>query len=141
MIPLGLAGHYDFEVAVYAHRLLPEVLTALHLHRVMTALDKGSFRVTRGLCLPPRPTKPTFVSSPLPKLIFGAAETLDGQVSKGTNKSTIDLTIQDSTRTDTETLSVFSIAGLLKMWENTGNDTSNWTQIHARLVALPFKKI
>lgn len=126
--------HYRLTIGIYSHRLLPEVMTQIDLHRVMSALDKGSYCLTQSLCIPPVPSKPTFCSSVYPKLDYADQDIdVDNNSDEEDDNMVIDLTIEESTRTSTDTVSAFSVAGLMKMWENTGNDVAEWPQIQPKL--------
>lgn len=141
----GFSRTYKICIAVYAHRLLPEVITARDLHVIMTALDGGSFQLTQPLHLPPTPQgPPTFASSPLPEVIFTRPDEeqdaqinsheRDGEVTPRNQLhdgvSMVDATICDSTREESQ-VSAYSVRGFLKLIENTGNNVSNWPEIEA----------
>ena len=119
---------FELRIGVYAHRLLPEVLVEKDLLTVMTAMDHDSYLTTEPIHVAPIPTEPVFASAPLPKLVFRqedeTKETLGGK---------IDLTLCDSTRETPDLLSAFTTPGLLKLWENTGNDISEWPQLEPML--------
>lgn len=121
-------GTYKLRIGVYAHRLLPEVLVEQDLLKVMTALDRDSYHTTEPIHVAPTPTQPVFASAPLPKLVFHEEDE-----TKETAGSKVDLTLCDSTRETPDVLSAFTIPGLLKMWENTGNDISEWPQLERTL--------
>jgi hypothetical protein len=114
-------GTYEIQIGVYAHRLLPEVLVEQDLLKVMTALDRDSFTITEPLHVPPTPSCPTFASAKFPKLVYQHAAEEEEKV--------IDLTLGESTRETSETLSAFTVPGLLKLWEHAGNDTTEWPQL------------
>ena len=102
-----------------------EVLLQQDLLKIMTALDRDSFIITEPIHVPPTPAQPTFASATLPRLLFDVSEAKDNN----TSIENEDLTLGESTRETSETLSAFTIAGLLKLWENTGNDISEWPDI------------
>jgi hypothetical protein len=122
---------WKIRIGVYMNRLLPEVLTCRDLLVIMSALDEGSFHVSEPLHLPPTPSRPTFQSCPFPTVVFDDAELHatnhaddSDDEEKKCDEDVVDLTIGDSTREES-TISAFSITGLLKLLESTGNDMSN----------------
>lgn len=119
---------FQLRIGVYAHRLLPEVLLEQDLLIVMTALDRDSHRITEPIHVPPTPTQPVFASAALPKLVFH-----NGDDATDDEEEDMDLTLGESTRETSKVLSAFTIPGLLKLWENTGNDTSEWSQLEPLL--------
>ena len=133
---------WEIQMAVYAHRSLPLILTESSVKTVMSALDIGSFRITEPLHLPPRPPQPTFGSCKFPVVTFDDEndheehdDDANANDEKGENikdEQVVDLTLQGTTR-DENTLSAFSTAGFMKLLENTGTDTSNWPEIATKL--------
>jgi len=116
---------YRLTIAVYANRLLPEVMMARDLHIIMSALDEFSYRLTQPLESCPVPQKPVFASAEYPKVVV--EDTLDDDT-EAEEKKEQDLTILGSTRDDGLTISAFTIPGLMKLLEHRGNDISNWKQ-------------
>jgi len=155
-------GVFELKIGVYAHRLLPEVIVEQDLLTIMTALDRDSFVTTEPIHVPPTPKQPTFASAPYPKLVFhhdgddatNDTETSTQQESSSSSSTTttttttaaaaaahIDLTLADSTRESSDTLSAFTIPGLLKLWEHTGNDITEWPQLEPllqRMLSMPL---
>jgi hypothetical protein len=125
---------FQVQIGIYAQRLLPEVLSERDLLMVMSALDSGSYRISEDLHIPPVPSKPTFKSAEYPKLIF---DVHDEEKRKTTFKTEAkppqDVALVGSTRTTDDTLSAFTVPGLLKLWESTGSDVSEWPKLEKKL--------
>jgi hypothetical protein len=117
---------YQLQIGIYAHRLLPEVLLERHLlQTVMAALDEGSYCLEEPLHMPPVPSTPKFASAEFPKLEYPSHD----DDSESDDDGVIDLTLEGTTRESGDSLSAFTIPGLLKLWENTGTDTSEWPSL------------
>jgi hypothetical protein len=125
---------FHLHIGVYCHRLAAEVLYKQDLLTVISALDSDSYRTTEPLHMPPIPRQPTFASAPLPELVFHEDD-MDSLKSGEPNSLShpIDLTLGESSREVSDVLSAFSIPGLLKLWENTGNDISEWPSLEPEL--------
>ena len=127
----GGGDGWTVRIGVYANRLLPEVLTLTALHVVMSALDDGSYLVTEPLRLPParpRGADPVFISARHPVVrVPGAARGGDGDAMEEEEEDNDamrrDPTVRGATL-DQKTISAFTPKGLLKLMENTGNDTT-----------------
>lgn len=121
---------WKIRIGVYASRLLPEVMSCGLLRDIMAALDPESYRLLQPLHLPPQPKEPVFDSSPHPVVVLDddelhrASSTVD--MDEEEKKSERDATFgQESTR-DESRISAFTAKGLLKLFENRGNDVSIW---------------
>jgi hypothetical protein len=163
------AGHepshqpWKISIAVYAHRLLPEVMSSGPLHTVMSALDPGTYKCVQSIELPPATQEVIFESSKFPIVVMEGehneddAEEVDGvkdetdmdeaESKKDDDKATDDnLTAAKSkapsapeaTR-DEQSISAFTTKGLLKLLESPGNDTSNWPNLQSKI--LPHLKL
>lgn len=127
---------YRVTIGVYAHRLLPEILVRDDLAIVMAALDESSYVVSEPLQAPPKPPSPTFQSAEYPKVVLDVVNDDDQapEPSSVPEGRPDDKTLEGSTQTDSNTISAFSTAGIMKLWENTGCDVRQWPQLHERLM-------
>ena len=121
---------------MYANRLLPEVLTAGTLHCVMSALDEGSYIISKPLHVPPMRGTPVFQSAKYPVVRMPGTkidpstiidvdsdDSMCGEEKKEEAEAPMDPAVIGSTRLST-TISPFTPRGYLKLIENTGNDVS-----------------
>ena len=131
---------YKLQIAVYANRLLFEIMTQ-QLQTVMAAIDDSfSLGKFQALYTPPSVTLATkdFESSFFPKVILPN----DGAHAHAhAHADTIDLTQDDdhenqegSTRCNSKTIEAFSIPGLFKLIENKGTfDPTLWNHLKPKL--------
>jgi SNF2-related domain len=128
------ARTYLLQIGVYCHRLAAEVLYEKDLLTIMSALDSDSYITIEPIHIPPIPPQPTFASAPLPELVYHEVDMDTPPVTEPNSSShPIDLTLGESSREVSDVLSAFSIPGLLKIWENTGNDISEWPLLEPEL--------
>jgi hypothetical protein len=127
---------YQVTIGVYAHRLLPEILVRDDLAVVMAALDNSSYVVSQPLQAPPKPSTPTFQSAEYPKVALDIIDAAQQQEESPTSlaERLDDKTLEGSTQTFQNTISAFSTAGIMKLWENTGCDVRQWPMLHQRLM-------
>lgn len=124
--------NHNVQLGVYANRLLFECMTQ-GLKTILAALDPGSFQIKVPLQQPAAlPEEPVFCSAPTPVLVFDSD---DEDSDSDTENNNDDGFLQQGSR-EMDTLSAFSHAGLLRLWENHGCNVSNWPRIHDRLMQL-----
>lgn len=61
---------WKISIAVYGHRLLPEVMSGGPLHTIMCALDPGSYKCIQPIHLPPATKETVFDSCPYPVVVM-----------------------------------------------------------------------
>ena len=116
-------------MGVYANRLLFEVMTQ-GLKVVLAALDEGSFKVRVPLQQPIAvPHEPAFCSAQTPTLVFDE-ENDDDEVEEEEQEGVLKA---QGTRESGDTLSAFSHAGLLRLWENHGCNIDKWPMIRDKI--------
>ena len=113
------------EIGVYASRLLFEIMTTSSLQCIVLAFDDDSINITRPLSYPKPSPVPVFASDDR-RIVY-----------RKNDFSAKDATIEGATD-DTDSLYAFSNAGLMRLCESHGNDTSNWSEIEAKLPPTTF---
>ena len=122
-----IAAVYQLTMPVYAHRLVFEVLWLHDAQTVWSALDADSYQIVKPLQLPPIVDPPVFQSSPTPRVI------VDDQEDYEQEDDDADVLLQGSSTRRSDEISAYTFAGLLKLLESPGCDTSMWSQVEAQL--------